>query len=172
MDTSNEHLHLEVLAKVIHTFFLGCGVTSGTVIFNIVMDSLHFNGCDFFKLLIDHRNSSVEVLICFFWLLLEVLKVGTENLGCSFLFIDSQELCLDDVKLGKVVDREILKGLPPGESFVSHQLLELDYFPFISVPFGNPGSQVIHPFSGQHDLSGDATEHWHLHGPPDAIMFG
>ena len=77
---------------------------SGAIIFNVIADGLHFYRGDFFELLKDRRNLAVEVSYCFFWFLLEVLEVGTDNFGFSFLIVDSQELCFDDVKLGEVKD--------------------------------------------------------------------
>ena len=75
METSNKHLHLDVLAVVVHSFLLGGGMTSGAVVINYVMDSLHLSRGIFFQLFEDRGNSAVEVTNRFFRLLLEVLEV-------------------------------------------------------------------------------------------------
>ena len=133
METSDKHLSLNILPVVINAFFLAGQIPDmASIVVLVGLDLALFSeycGSDFFEFLKDGRNLAVEVSYGLFRLLLEVLEVGADDLGCTLLVVDSQELGFDDVELGEVLlVGEVLDGIPPSQSIISHKLPELDEF--------------------------------------------
>ena len=98
---------LDVHAVIVHTFlFAGDVTTNAIVVVFIGLNSgvPHVDWSNLLQLLEDGRNSAVEDPDGFLRFLLKILTVGTDHLCSSFLVVGGQELSLDNVKLGEVLE--------------------------------------------------------------------